>query len=81
MQYAIELATKCQSLGVEWWEEVLHPDNEDGFKRLKSALPHIKWTTGEVRFSRQISLVSSLNVLVSICFIARVHTIWIPQVD
>ena len=58
VQYAIELATKCQSLDIEWWEEVLHPDDEDGFKRLKSALPHIKWTTGEVCFSRQAFLVS-----------------------
>lgn len=52
VQYAIELATKCQSLDIEWWEEVLHPDDEDGFKRLKSALPHIKWTTGEHEYTR-----------------------------
>lgn len=48
VQYAIELATKCLPLNIEWWEEVLHPDDEDGFKHLKSALPQLKWTTGEV---------------------------------
>ncbi|THH09747.1 hypothetical protein EW146_g8600 [Bondarzewia mesenterica] len=52
VQYAIELATMCLPLNIEWWEEVLHPDDEDGFKRLKSALPHIKWTTGEHEYTR-----------------------------
>lgn len=49
VQYAIELATKCLHLNINWWEEVLHPYDEDGYKRIKSALPHLKWTTGEVR--------------------------------
>lgn len=49
VQYAIELATKCLPLNIEWWEEVLPPYDIDGFKKLKSALPQLKWTTGEVR--------------------------------
>ncbi|EGO02900.1 hypothetical protein SERLA73DRAFT_119927 [Serpula lacrymans var. lacrymans S7.3] len=52
VQYAIELATKCLSLNINWWEEVLHPDDEDGFKRLKAALPQVKWTTGEHEYTR-----------------------------
>ncbi|TDL25435.1 enolase C-terminal domain-like protein [Rickenella mellea] len=52
VQYAIELATKCLTLNIQWWEEVLHPDDEDGFKRLKSALPQVKWTTGEHEYTR-----------------------------
>ncbi|KAH7908842.1 enolase C-terminal domain-like protein [Hygrophoropsis aurantiaca] len=52
VQYAIELATKCLPLNINWWEEVLHPDDEDGFKRLKAALPQLKWTTGEHEYTR-----------------------------
>ncbi|TFK37518.1 enolase C-terminal domain-like protein [Crucibulum laeve] len=52
VQYAIELATKCLSLNIAWWEEVLHPQDSDGFKILKSALPQVKWTTGEHEYTR-----------------------------
>ncbi|KIJ61256.1 hypothetical protein HYDPIDRAFT_138129 [Hydnomerulius pinastri MD-312] len=52
VQYAIELATKCLHLNINWWEEVLHPDDEEGFKRLKAALPQVKWTTGEHEYTR-----------------------------
>ncbi|KAG5633882.1 hypothetical protein H0H81_004600 [Sphagnurus paluster] len=52
VQYAIELATRCLPLNIEWWEEVLHPQDEDGFRRLKSALPQLKWTTGEHEYTR-----------------------------
>lgn len=50
VQYAIELATKCLPLNINWWEEVLHADDIDGYTRIKSALPQIKWTTGEASF-------------------------------
>jgi L-rhamnonate dehydratase len=50
--YAIELATACEHLNINWWEEVLHPDDFDGFKLLKQAHPRKKWTTGEHEYSR-----------------------------
>jgi hypothetical protein len=31
---------------------VLHPDDFDGHKILKRAMPHVKWTTGEHEYSR-----------------------------
>ena len=46
--YTIELAKKCLDLNINWWEEVLHPDDFDGFKQLKQAHPQLKFTTGEV---------------------------------
>lgn len=50
--YAIELATACAHLKIDWWEEVLHPDDFDGFQQLKQAHPQVKWTTGEHEYSR-----------------------------
>tara|TARA_B100000497_G_scaffold10593_1_gene11874 strand:+ start:8588 stop:9778 length:1191 start_codon:yes stop_codon:yes gene_type:complete len=50
--YAIELAKACLHLNIDWWEEVLHPDDVDGFKLLKQAHPQLKWTTGEHEYSR-----------------------------
>lgn len=50
--YAIELASACKHLNINWWEEVLHPDDFDGYKLLKQAHPQIKWTTGEHEYSR-----------------------------
>ena len=44
----------CEKAGVEinWWEEVLHPDDFDGHKLLQQALPHCKFTTGEHEYSK-----------------------------
>ena len=55
--YAIELAKTCEEEGVNinWWEEVLHPDDFDGHKLLKQVLPHVKWTTGEHEYTREHS--------------------------
>jgi L-alanine-DL-glutamate epimerase-like enolase superfamily enzyme len=50
--YAIELAKSCLHLNIDWWEEVLHPDDFDGFKLLKQAHPQLKWTTGEHEYTR-----------------------------
>lgn len=50
--YAIELATTCLHLNINWWEEALHPDDFDGHKLLKQALPQVKWTTGEHEYTR-----------------------------
>lgn len=52
VNYAIELATKCLELHIEWWEEVLHPDDSDGYTYIKRALPQLKWTTGEHEYTR-----------------------------
>ncbi|KAK1225869.1 hypothetical protein PQX77_011180 [Marasmius sp. AFHP31] len=54
VQYAIEIAQKAidEGININWWEEVLHPDDFDGHKLLKSALPQVKWTTGEHEYSR-----------------------------
>ncbi|KAK7062521.1 hypothetical protein VNI00_000009 [Paramarasmius palmivorus] len=54
VQYAIEIAQKAidEGINIHWWEEVLHPDDFDGHKLLKAALPHVKWTTGEHEYSR-----------------------------
>lgn len=50
--YAIEMAEMCQDLNIHWWEEVLHPDDFDGFALLKRAHPKMRWTTGEHEYSR-----------------------------
>lgn len=50
--YAIELAEACKPLGIHWWEEVLHPDDVEGFRLLKQAHPTLKWTTGEHEYTR-----------------------------
>ncbi|KAF9269289.1 L-rhamnoate dehydratase-like protein [Marasmius fiardii PR-910] len=54
VQYAIEIAQKAidEKIDIHWWEEVLHPDDFDGHKLLKQALPQVKWTTGEHEYSR-----------------------------
>jgi len=52
--YAIELAKKCLDEGIDinWWEECLHPSDMDGHRKLKEALPTVKWTTGEHEYTR-----------------------------
>ncbi|MHA1547519.1 MAG: L-rhamnonate dehydratase [Alphaproteobacteria bacterium] len=50
--YAIRLAEACKHLDIYWWEEVLSPDDIEGFRLLKQAHPSLKWTTGEHEYSR-----------------------------
>jgi L-rhamnonate dehydratase len=50
--YAIELAEAAKPLGIHWWEEVLHPDDVEGFRQIKQAHPTLKWTTGEHEYTR-----------------------------
>lgn len=50
--YAIRLADKCADLDIYWWEEVLHPDDIEGYRLLKQAHPKLKWTTGEHEYTR-----------------------------
>ena len=39
-------------LGINWWEEVLSPDDVEGYRRIRQAHPKLKWTTGEHEYSR-----------------------------
>jgi L-rhamnonate dehydratase len=51
-QYAIRLAEACKDLDIYWWEEVLSPDDIEGYRQIKHAHPTLKWTTGEHEYSR-----------------------------
>jgi L-rhamnonate dehydratase len=50
--YAIRLAEMCKPLNIHWWEEVLSPDDVEGFRQIKAAQPTLKWTTGEHEYTR-----------------------------
>ncbi|MEQ1770835.1 MAG: L-rhamnonate dehydratase [Devosia sp.] len=50
--YAIALAEAAKHLNIHWWEEVLSPDDVEGFRHIKAAHPTLKWTTGEHEYSR-----------------------------
>ena len=51
-EYAIRLAELCKPLNIHWWEEVLSPDDVEGFRLIKAAQPTLKWTTGEHEYTR-----------------------------
>ena len=50
--YAIRLAEVCKPLDIYWWEEVLSPDDTDGYRQIRAAHPTLKWTTGEHEYTR-----------------------------
>ena len=50
--YAIRLAEACKPLDIYWWEEVLSPDDVEGYRQIKAAHPGLKWTTGEHEYTR-----------------------------
>ncbi|NOZ33034.1 MAG: L-rhamnonate dehydratase [Alphaproteobacteria bacterium] len=50
--FAIRLAEACRHLDIYWWEEVLPPDDVEGYRALKQAHPGMKWTSGEHEYSR-----------------------------
>lgn len=50
--YAIELAEACKDIGIYWWEEVLSPEDVEGYRRIRQAHPTVKWTTGEHEYAR-----------------------------
>ncbi len=50
--YAIRLAEACRDLDIYWWEEVLSPEDVEGFRQLRQAHPTLKWTTGEHEYTR-----------------------------
>lgn len=52
VDYAIRLAEACKPLNIFWWEEVLSPEDVEGFRLIKQAHPAIKWTTGEHEYTR-----------------------------
>jgi L-rhamnonate dehydratase len=50
--YVIRLAEACRPLDIYWWEEVLPPDDVEGYRLIRQAHPTLKWTTGEHEYSR-----------------------------
>mgnify|MGYP006098226163 CR=1 FL=1 len=50
--YAIALAGACKDLDIYWWEEVLSPEDLDGYRQIRQAHPTLKWTTGEHEYTR-----------------------------
>lgn len=50
--YTIKLVIKCADLDTEWWEEVLSPDDTEGYVQLRQALPTTQFTTGEHEYTR-----------------------------
>ncbi|VEU22877.1 DEKNAAC103960 [Brettanomyces naardenensis] len=54
VSYTIDLvsAAKKEGLNINWWEEVLHPDDFDGYAQLKRAHPDTKFTTGEHEYTK-----------------------------
>jgi len=52
VSYAIELAQACKAIDIYWWEEVLSPEDIEGYRRIRQAHPAVKWTTGEHEYTR-----------------------------
>lgn len=52
VDYAIRLAKAAEHLDIHWWEEVLSPDDVEGFRAIRAACPFVKWTTGEHEYTR-----------------------------
>ncbi|QPG74642.1 hypothetical protein FOA43_001974 [Brettanomyces nanus] len=52
VSYTIDLVKATQDLDINWWEEVLHPDDFDGYALLKRAYPNMKFTTGEHEYTK-----------------------------
>jgi len=52
VNYAIRLAEAAKPLNIHWWEEVLSPDDDDGYREIKRAHPALKWTTAEHEYTR-----------------------------
>jgi L-rhamnonate dehydratase len=52
VSYAIELAEACRHIDIGWWEEVLSPDDVEGYRQIRQAHPTLKWTIGEHEYTR-----------------------------
>jgi len=80
VQYVIDIVEKTKDLNIEWWEEVLHPDDVEGFALLKRAHPTMKFTTGEVRHFPSVKAYI-LHKAVANTNPARILKIRFPQVN
>jgi L-rhamnonate dehydratase len=52
VDYAIRLAEAAKDLDLYWWEEVLSPEDVEGYRDIRRAHPTLKWTTGEHEYTR-----------------------------
>lgn len=52
VDYAIRLAEAAKPFDIYWWEEVLSPDDVEGYRAIKQAHPTLRWTTGEHEYTR-----------------------------
>ena len=52
VNYAIRLAEAAKPLNIHWWEEVLSPEDNDGWREIKRAHPTLTWTTAEHEYTR-----------------------------
>lgn len=50
--YAIRLADLARPLHIRWWEEVLSPEDNDGYREIRRAHPDLTWTTAEHEYTR-----------------------------
>ena len=50
--YALELARAVEPYALYWIEEALHPDDFEGYDRLRAAAPFVRWVAGEHEYSR-----------------------------
>lgn len=50
--YAIRLAALARPLAIHWWEEVLSPDDSDGYREIRRAHPDLTWATAEHECTR-----------------------------
>ena len=50
--YAIRLAELARPLNIHWWEEVLSPEDNDGYREIRRAHPDLIWTTAEHEYTR-----------------------------
>jgi L-rhamnonate dehydratase len=52
VSYALEFARAVEPYGLYWVEEALHPDDLDGYRRLRAAAPFVRWVAGEHEYTR-----------------------------
>ena len=52
VSYALEFARAVEPYRLYWIEEALHPDDFEGYDRLRAAAPFVRWAAGEHEYSR-----------------------------
>jgi L-rhamnonate dehydratase len=50
--YAIDLINATKELRINWFEEMLHPDDVEGYDQIKRAAPSIRLTAGKHEYTR-----------------------------